>query len=115
MHRFAPSQVHFASKEEINNDQLGPVEVQISPPWAIQLMIFTLWRHVFHDSVILCLLMMQTSPFPRCLDTYIVIWPQQLYGRTKLAMILGGKYGLRDKGTLHLCELSSRRRYVRPY
>jgi len=46
MHRMAPSNVHFASLEEINNPELGPTE---------------------------------------------------LYGRTKLAMILGAKYGLVEK------------------
>ncbi len=47
MHRFAPSSgIHFGSLEEINNDQLSPVE---------------------------------------------------LYGRTKLAMILYAKYGLVEK------------------
>ncbi|KAJ4309721.1 hypothetical protein N0V94_008791 [Neodidymelliopsis sp. IMI 364377] len=45
MHRGAPSNVHFASLEELNNPDIGPT---------------------------------------------------QLYGRTKLAMILGAKYGLRD-------------------
>ncbi len=46
MHRFAPSNCHFGSVEEINDDKLSPVE---------------------------------------------------LYGRTKLAMILYSKYGLLEK------------------
>jgi NAD(P)-dependent dehydrogenase (short-subunit alcohol dehydrogenase family) len=46
MHRFAPNNVHFASKEEINDDSVGPAE---------------------------------------------------LYARTKLAMILGCKYGLLER------------------